>query len=462
MSGRILVVDDVATNRMILRAKLAASYYDVLLSENGHDAIEKTRTEQPDLILLDVVMPDMNGYDVCKVLKSDPATQHIPVIMVTALNEASDRLRGLECGADDFLSKPINDLALFSRVRNLIRSKFMFDELRLRDRTTQELGLGNLLEGNSGILSAPGRITLVPPDEQTGASWSSLLAAQEGMNWKTLLAEASPAVFGEQTQSDVFMIHSDLGTKGEGLRLVSQLRSRPQSRHISILLVVPEGEQTTAAKGLDLGANDYIFDPFDPSELVVRLHSQVRRSQISERLRSNVVDTLRLAVLDPLTGLYNRRYAVQHVEKIRDRSKETGKQFALMLLDIDNFKHVNDRFGHGAGDEVLKEFSQRIQANLRGIDLVSRIGGEEFLVAMPDTTEPQARIASERLRRVIEESLFDIDGGKTKLPVTVSVGVTLGDPDAPNTEELIAQADKALYRSKSDGRNIVTLFNSAA
>ena len=168
MSGRILVVDDIATNRMVLRAKLAASYYEVVQAENGTEALEKTKSEQPDLILLDILMPDIDGYEACRRLKADPATAHIPVVIVTALNEQSDRLRGLECGADDYLTKPINDLALFSRVRNLLRSKFMLDELRLRDRTSRDFGLTDFQIAHSDIPPPPADIVLVPPNPLVG------------------------------------------------------------------------------------------------------------------------------------------------------------------------------------------------------------------------------------------------------------------------------------------------------
>jgi len=464
MTGRILVVDDIPTNRMILRAKLSAAYFEVLQAENGTDAIAKAHDLQPDLILLDVLMPDINGFRVCEILKSDPLTAHIPVIMVTALINAGDRLRGLECGADDFLSKPINDLALLSRVRNLLRAKFMHDELRLRENTTRDLGLSPLpLPAKRDTAS----VLLVPRDAASGQKIEAALDGQAGMRVSTLLDEAAvTALSTEGALPDVFVIHARLGDFGDGLRLVSHLRSRPRTRHAGVVLIVPKGDQATAAKGLDLGASDYIFEPLDRSELIVRLKSQIRRKQMSDRLRDSVTDTLRLAVLDPLTGLYNRRYATQHLEKISQRSADTGKEFAVMMLDIDNFKQVNDRYGHAAGDQVLREFASRIQENLRGVDLVSRIGGEEFLIAMPDTTEAQARTASERLRRLIGKTAFQCPALRATLPdgltITVSIGVVLGQPGLMEIDDLIGQADRALYASKNDGRNMVTLHTSAA
>ena len=456
MSGRILVVDDIATNRMLLRARLSAAYYDVIQAESGPEALQKAVEFQPDIVLLDVMMPGMDGFQTCRELKANPATAHIPVVMVTALCERADRLRGLRSGADDFLTRPINDLALLSRVRNLLRAKFMFDELRLRERTTRDLGLDT---DPVETTPPPGRVMLLPGSRARGEFWRKSLT---GQGFGEVTIPDNPAVLSPADMPDVFVIHAAPAPGRDGLRLVSQLRARPESRAAGIVLVVPEGDQVMAARGLDLGAGDHLFEPLDPAELIARIKGQLRRKQMSDRLRNSVSDSLRLAALDPLTGLFNRRYASRHLERIKARARRDGKGFALMMLDIDNFKQVNDRFGHAAGDRVLKEFAQRVQANLRGVDLVSRIGGEEFLVAMPDTSKAEARAASERLRRVIEATPFPCPGSVGGLPVTVSIGVTLGQPDSPAMEELIRQADRALYSAKARGRNTVTLFSAAA
>ena len=170
MSGRVLVVDDVATNRLLLRAKLSSAYYDVVVAENGLQALEMARGEQPDMVMLDVMMPDMDGFAVCAALKAAEETAHIPVIMVTALDTPEERIRGLEAGADDFLSKPFNDLALFARVRNLMRMKMMFDELRLRDMTSRELGLVDLVGEPEVDVEPSGPILIAPPDDAPRAA----------------------------------------------------------------------------------------------------------------------------------------------------------------------------------------------------------------------------------------------------------------------------------------------------
>lgn len=460
MSGRVLVVDDVATNRLLLRAKLSSAYYDVSVAENGHQALEMARREQPDMIMLDVMMPDLDGFEVCAKLKSMEETAHIPVIMVTALDTPEERIRGLEAGADDFLSKPFNDLALFARVRNLMRMKMMFDELRLRDLTSRELGLTDFVTEQEIELELGGSLLLAPPSEAAGADWAGELRRRLNLSTIVTSSEREALNLARLELPDCFVVHQKLMEGGDGLRLVSALRARPETRQSAVILVVEAGDVQTAAKGLDLGASDYIEAPFDMNELIVRVRSQLRRKRYSDRLRTNVRNGLKMAVIDPLTGIYNRRYAAQHLLRVMERARETEGVFAVMMMDLDKFKSINDRFGHDAGDAVLKEFSRRLQENIRGVDLVARFGGEEFFVAMPDIDRAAAAAAAERIRRAVEGAPFAVPGAA--IDVTVSIGVAIAGPADGNAEALIKRADCALYEAKDTGRNRVSFFAQAA
>jgi two-component system cell cycle response regulator len=460
MSGRVLVVDDVATNRLLLRAKLSSAYYDVVVAENGWQALEMARSEQPDMVMLDVMMPDIDGFAVCAKLKSEPETAHIPVIMVTALDTPEERIRGLEAGADDFLSKPFNDLALFARVRNLMRMKMMFDELRLRDLTSRELGLTDFVSEQEMELEAGGSILLAPPCLTAGAAWAAELQARLHLSTIVTYSEREALNLARLELPDCFVVHQRLMEGGDGLRLVSALRARPETRQSAVILVVEQGDVQAAAKGLDLGASDYIEAPFDVNELTVRIRSQLRRKRYSDRLRTNVRNGLKMAVIDPLTGIYNRRYASQHMLRVMERARETDGVFAVMMIDLDKFKSINDRFGHDAGDAVLREFSRRLQENIRGVDLVARFGGEEFFVAMPDIDHAAAAQAAERIRRAVENTPFPVPGGA--IDVTVSVGVAIAGSADVDAEAIIKRADCALYAAKDTGRNRVTFFAEAA
>ncbi len=460
MPGRILVVDDVATNRLILKAKLAAAYYDVLEADCGQAAFDVAKAEQPDVILLDIMMPDMDGYQVCEMLKACSETSHIPVVMVTASSAPKERIRGLAVGADDFLVKPINDMALFARVRNLLRVKMMFDELKLRDSTSRELGLSDFLEVSEEEMQSSHTVMLAPAAMAQGAAWTSEISKMPNVEVIGTCSEREALNMARFEQPDAIIVHQRLMEEGDSLRLISALRARPETRQAVMIYVVSDGAIETAAKALDLGTSDYILEPFEPEELTLRLRTQLRRKRYSDQLRSNVRDGLKMAVIDPLTGLYNRRYATQHMQKIVDRARESGNSFAVMMMDLDKFKLINDSEGHDAGDMVLKEFSHRIQENVRGVDLVARMGGEEFLVVMPDASDMVAKHVSERLRRAVESKPFVTAAG-VELKITVSIGVAIGQPSDDDSDLLIKQADTALYAAKSNGRNLVSFHQAA-
>ncbi len=462
MSGRVLVVDDVATNRLLLRAKLSAAYYDVITAETGPQAIAMAKAEQPDMIMLDVMMPGMDGFEVCASLKSHDETYHIPVIMVTAFDTPEERIRGLEAGADDFLTKPFNDLALFARVRNLMRIKMMFDELRLRDLTSRELGLTDILPAPFCEEEIGGPILLAPPSVADGADWALSVRERLGIPVVNATCEREALNLAQLDLPDAFVVHQRLAEGGDGLRLVSSLRARPETRQAAVILVVDEGDIETAAKGLDLGASDYIEHPFDPNELVARIRTQLRRKRYSDQLRSNVRNGLKMAVIDPLTGIYNRRYASQHMLRVMERATDTQGVFAVMMIDLDRFKRINDDHGHDAGDAVLREFSRRLQENIRGVDLVARFGGEEFFVAMPDIGHAAAAAAGERIRRAVEDTPFVLPCHHERVHVTVSIGVAIASHADTEPEVIIKRADTALFDAKETGRNRVSFFAAAA
>lgn len=460
MSARILVVDDILPNVKLLEAKLMSEYYSVLTASNGFEAIEVAKAEQPDMILLDVMMPKMDGFEACKRLKADPETAHIPVVMVTALDQPTDRVRGLEVGADDFLTKPANDLALFARVRSLVRVKMMIDELRLRDETCRELGFDSGLSDISDD-KLTGDLLIVDDRASAAQSLSDTITGRLNVTCSIVNNRDDALARMRREPSEIVLINSSLEGY-DGLRLCSEIRSHPNARHSSIVLMVDHNDFKTISASLDLGANDYVMRPVDDNELVARIRSQLRRLSYADRLRDNVHNSLKLAVTDSLTGLYNRRYAMPHLNALIDRAMVDSSDLAIALLDIDSFKAVNDTYGHAVGDEVLKEFSERLRSNLRGMDMTARIGGEEFLGIMPETDLAGAGIVAERLRATIAAKPFRITHpDKEALDITVSIGVAVMSPRHMTSDAMLQVADEALYRSKREGRNRVTLASEA-
>ena len=452
MTARILVVDDVLPNVKLLEAKLSREYYDVLTAMNGPDALEMIESEIPDIVLLDVMMAGMDGFEVCEQIKANADLRHIPVIMVTALSDTSDRVRGLEAGADDFLTKPVNDIALFARVRSLIRLKVMMDELRLRESTSSNFGVADT---DSLEIDISGGRILVVEDREIYAR--NINQALEGEHTVTMTTDGEAAVAAAQADEVDLMIVSLSLQDTDGLRLCSHLRSMEESRQTPILILIDDtpDHMERLVKGLDLGVNDYLIRPVDPNELMARCQTQLRRKKYEDQLRDNYHASLTLAVTDPLTGLYNRRYLESHLESLMLRAAQDDKPIGLLALDIDHFKAVNDTHGHAAGDEVLKEFVARIKRSVRGIDMPARIGGEEFVVIMPDSDRETCMAVAERLREAVADSAFAVPGLEQPIPVTVSVGVTLSQGASDNPAAAMKRGDEALYVAKNSGRNMV-------
>ncbi len=455
MAGRILVVDDVATNRIVMKVKLAAACYTVDQAESGSEALRAARSTKPDLILLDVLMPDMSGLDVCRALKADPDTADIPVVLITALSDRTAKMEGLEAGADDFLTKPVEEVTLLARVRSLLRASDSVRELRARDDTVAAFGFAEAAMGFEGK-PPPGRIALVAPGRRGAVLWKAAIDDRVGGTVRIIPRETAltEATAGGAPVADVFVISVDLAQRNEGLRLLSDLRSRPGTRHSATIMILPEDDSERAAIALDLGANDVLHDPFDARELAIRISAQLDRKRASDRMRAGVQAGLEAAVIDPLTGLYNRRFALHRMEQMMATSKAGP---SVMMIDLDYFKVINDTYGHAAGDKVLQQVSQRLRAQLRGNDLLARIGGEEFLVALPDTDREGAIECAERLRAAVGDALFELGADVLPVKVTASVGLALpGDQTRPVTSEmLIQQADSALYGAKAHGRDQV-------
>lgn len=452
MTVRVLVVDDVIQNVKLLEAKLNSEYFDVLTAMNGEEALKVIDEEHPDIVLLDVMMPGMDGFEVCRRIKSNIKSSHIPVIMVTALDQLKDRVAGLEAGADDFLTKPVLDLPLFARVRSLARLKVLMDELRIRETTSQDFGVSIGSNLSSDINLSDAKVLLIEDYARVAERIGRYLE-------QLATVDVDDAASGEISTSnledyDLFIVSLGLNDV-DGLRICSQIRSSEHTRRAPILVLVDEGDTEKLVKAMELGATDYITRPIDKNELLARTRSQIRQKRYANRLRENMQKSIELAMTDAVTGLYNRHFLSTHLDNIMSKESDKYKKVTLLMMDLDKFKLVNDTYGHASGDEVLKEFARRISNDIRNIDLAARFGGEEFVIVMPETNLEYAHFVAERLRRSIADEPFVISGSEEPITVTVSIGIALADDKNSSSEKLLVSADLALYQAKENGRNQV-------
>ncbi|HEV7323693.1 MAG TPA: PleD family two-component system response regulator [Bosea sp. (in: a-proteobacteria)] len=458
MSARVLVVDDIPANVKLLEAKLGAEYFDVVTATNGIEALQICERGETDIVLLDVMMPGMNGFEVCRRLKSNATTAHIPVVMVTALDQPSDRLKGLDAGADDFLTKPIDDTALFARVRSLVRLKSVTDELRQRALASRQLGIADPLAAAAAETGLNGRVLLIEDRpliaERLTQALSAFHSIETEADAQTALTRAAEGDF------EIVLVSLDLQDY-DGLRLCSQLRTLERTRNLSVLLLGEAADKSRVLRGLEIGAHDFLVRPIDRNELLARARTLVRRKRFAERLRDSVQSSMEMAVMDQLTGLHNRRYLDSRLSTLFDESALRARTLSLLVLDVDRFKAVNDSWGHDAGDEVLREFADRVRTCTRGIDLVARMGGEEIVVVLPDTALDAAHAVAERIRKRVEDDPFQIQRGQRAIAVTVSIGVASRRAGDAGPVDMMKRADEAVYRAKAAGRNRVIVASAA-
>jgi two-component system cell cycle response regulator len=372
--------------------------------------------------------------------------------MVTALDQSSDKVRGLEAGADDFLTKPIPELALTARVRSLARLKMVVDELRMRALTSRDIGIESPEREALADTGRDGRVLIVDDRPASYERVAAMLSEEQEVEVET---DPNHALFRAADGNFDLLIVSLTLENFDALRLCSQLRSLERTRNMPILVITEPDNNARMVRGLEIGVNDFLLRPIDKNELLARVRSQVRKRRYTERLRDNVQMSIEMAITDALTGLFNRRYMESHLATLVEQAASRGKPLTVMVVDIDYFKAINDSHGHDAGDDVLRDFALRIKRSIRGIDLACRYGGEEFVLVMPETDMAVAAMVAERLRRRIAAEPFAIQQGSRVVPVTISIGIAaLRDKD-DTAASVLKRADQALYRAKRDGRNRV-------
>lgn len=463
MTGRILIVDTVPTNRVVLKAKMLAAHFSVETCSTIADAIKRIAAAAPDLVMINLSDPVEDRHNFCKSLRNQPETASIGIVAVGVADTAMARFAALDAGADDVLPLPVNDVLLVARIRSLLRAHSSGADIGLHHAVGRALGF----EEAGTPFASSSRVAVVSDAPATAEALISDLriALQQKIAYVPLGTSMTDVPITPTPDLMIITTGADEVARGRYFGAISDLRTRPDTRATAQLVIVPRNQPEVAATFLDLGADDVVSEDCDTRELVLRAKALLRRKHQCDRVSASLRSGLYAAMTDPLTGLYNRRYATARLEHLAEEAALSGQSFAVMMVDIDHFNTINDKHGHLVGDQVLRQLANCLRKNLRAIDLVARIGGEEFLVALPQTTEAQAEQAADRLRNLIGQTAFVTGHAGARLDVTVSIGVVVETPqraDHPTVADLCSTADQALFQAKMAGRNRVAMGRSAA
>ncbi len=457
MVGRILVVDGVPTNRITMKVRLRSVCYEVAMAASGQEALRIARLTHPQMLLIGGSLPDTTGAALCAAFRSQPQCADLPILVQA---QGSERVAALRAGASALIDPGGDDLTLLARIRGLLRHE---------GETIEAAAPGGFAESAADCAhDLKPQAVFIGNQPATTLGWRHALQDRVGFRITVSEPERALAEAATGRAADLYLIAADILQPGDGLRLLSELRSRPYSREAAFVVALRPERRDMTPVALDLGAGDVLpWDlaaPYAVQESAIRLDAQIVRKHEADRRRLETQRNIRLAMTDPLTGLHNRRFALPRLHELTTEAAETHRDLAVMVLDLDRFKLVNDLHGHAAGDAVLTEIAARLAAALPEDALLARIGGEEFLAILPDCSAAGALRVAEDMRQAVALSPVRLPPGcgRDKLGVTVSAGVAVMSGigqmhQPPDPDALLACADHALMAAKSMGRNRIVM-----
>lgn len=439
--GTILIVDELHENVSILSRILANQGYTVQTADNGVRAIHQAQSSKLDLILLNINLPEMDGVETCKRLKQDDRTRDIPVIFISELNGVEDKLKAFNAGGVDYILKPFEREEVLARVETHMANLHLRVELQSANRELTAR-LDELSHSQEHLREKQMRL-----DAFMNALPNLLFIYDEKGRYLEIIANENSLLRAEADK-----------LKGH---LIRELM--PPRVAVTMMNAIQKAIETEKTQVIEYhipvlaGGKRWFEGRISLMEKRADGHSKVifLATEISERVQL-YQEVQRLANQDPLTACFNRRHFMTLAEQELQRAIRYKRPICLIMLDIDEFKKVNDIYGHQMGDQVLCGLVKLCQKSLRSSDRLGRYGGEEFIIMMPETVAEGGLKAAERLQEKIEK--LKIASIKTKLAITVSMGVASLDSDFSKTQTLdmlIKRADLALYAAKAAGRNTV-------
>ena len=451
----ILMVDDVHENLHALMAILRDEY-TLNAATSGAKALElASRAPQPDLILLDIQMPVMDGYAVLSALKIDPATADIPVIFVTAMSEAGDETRGLALGVADYITKPVSPALLKKRIRT---------QLDLRRERPQP----KIFDIAAPSSSAHQPSLLVVDDVPENIH--ELVEALKNEYRIRVANSGLRALEVVQSDSPPDIVLLDIMMPGlDGYETCRRIKASAAGNRIPVIFVTVVDATEEKVKGFSLGASDYITKPFDIDEVRARIRTHLELARLQRFLEDLVAQRTALLQVseekyrilvhrDPITGLPNRSLFAEMLEHAILHAQHKDSQFALLFLDLDNFATINESLGHSMGDRVLAAVGKRLQVLLPTNDTIARVGSDAFSIILErGEGMPWVDLMAQRIIDILSDEAFVIDGHS--IYIGVSIGIALYPSDGLDSGPLQSNADAALHQAKTQGRGMLRFFS---
>ncbi len=490
MKKKILLIEDSPIQLKSIELTLSKLGHDIITAPNAIEGIEKAYQVVPDLIISDIIMPEINGYQLCRLLKNDDVMQKIPIILLTQLNEKLDSFWAIKAGADLFITKSEKHDEFLSQVRAFLEKTGCITEEERHQIINEKKSENKNLQTRINNLLDQSLIESTIINEFRNLSefiYSTRILSKELFSLAFSLIDFNAAAIFFNERDDKKKKFLQLSVQNVSLedRVLIELKNdffssvfsekdmeEESFYDIEVLEIMSNSENTinsfsefsskaiipiNYANKIIGGLALYNTKPerFRNNKVIDIITKELK---ILMRIKWLYSETKYLAIIDGLTGLYNRRFFQQTLEREFARSKRHKTELSLALFDIDHFKHINDQYGHQFGDKVLAEISKIIKSSLRKTDYVTRYGGEEIIVVLPDTSTEQALIPIERIRKKIENKDFEYRDKKVKVTISCGISDVCGDVNSP--EELLLRADKSLYESKRAGRNKTTCFSS--
>jgi two-component system cell cycle response regulator len=422
--------------------------------------------ELPDIILLDAMIPVMDCYQVIKKLKSTTSTASIPIILVTSLNDNDERKKGSD--ADEILNKPVNDIELITRIHSMLRLRRYQDALSIRQKSEAQFCADRQKKADKAEVEPadiavavtdleesksikPVRILLVEDDPKDVKLMRAYLPEPE---YRLVVAPRGDEALTLAEQRPIDLIILDVMLPDmNGFEICKRLKTHEITRRVPVIFTTSLGDVENRIQGIEVEGDGYLVKPVERRELWMKIQVLVRKKRQWDDMQSIYESTVRSAIGDVLTGLYNYAYFKHFLDFEVKRSLRQNNKVALMMIDIDNFKNYNDSFGHLAGDLVLREMGRIIKSCIREIDLAARYGGEEFAVILPfNEDEKVTTVIAERIQTAVASVKLPL-GMDSIPPVTVSIGIAFCPFDTSNVDDLVEKADIMLYHAKKTGKN---------